>query len=109
MPSVNSYHFVMKQKSPRDILAANMLKMIDREGLSIRAWASGKGLDVRMIDRMTKSANAFTIDSLDEVAKKCGLQAWQLLVEDGIDMDAGKPPMSDDDRELLDRLKRLLV
>ncbi len=103
----------MATPDPRATLAANVLAMIDAdsrkgERLSIRAWALGKGLNVRMIDRITKKQHAITLDSLDEIAQACGLQAWQLLVPD---LDPAKPPVAEitaEDRALLDRLKGLL-
>lgn len=75
---------------------------------SVRAWASGKGLDVRLIDRLSKGQHAVTIDKLDEVVGKLGLKAWHLLLDD---LDPASPPdapISAEDRAMLSRLKRLL-
>lgn len=52
----------MSPVTPRDILAANVRKMIDKDGLSVRAWAMARGLDVRMIDRITKASHAVTLE-----------------------------------------------
>lgn len=101
----------MKHRDPRAILAANLLKLIEASGerKSVRAWALGRGLDVRLIDRMTKGQHSFTLDKLDEVAQAVGVPAWQLLLPDfepGKTIDA---PLSSADRELLERLKKLLT
>lgn len=98
---------------PRDILAANLRRRIDAdsrlgEKLSVRAWAMGKGLDVRMIDRLLKGQHAVTLDKLDEIASALGLSAWHLLVEDLDPADSPDAPISATDKAMLQRLKRLL-
>ena len=102
------------EKSPlRDTLAQNLRRMITHdlrpgERYSVRAWAQGKGLDVKMIDRLTKGQHAVTLDHLHKIAEACGLQAWHLLLEDfepGSEPDA---PISEADRALLLKLRRLL-
>jgi len=80
----------------------------DGEKLSVRAWALGKGLDVRMIDRLLKGQHAITLDKLDEIATALGLSAWHLLVEDLNPADSPDAPISAGDREMLARLKRLI-
>lgn len=98
----------MSPVTPRDILAANVRKMIDKDGLSVRAWAMARGLDVRMIDRITKASHAVTLEKIDELASACGVPAWQLLLPDfepGTRMEA---PVTQADRELLNRLRNLL-
>lgn len=67
-----------------------------------------RGLDVRLIDRLTKGQHAITLDKLQELADALGLQAWQLLIDD---LDPSSPPdapMSDEDRAMLRKLRRLL-
>lgn len=92
----------------RDILAANMRRLIDREQVSVRAWAMARGLDVRLIDRLSKGQNAVTLDKLDEIATACGLQAWQLLL-DGLDPDSPPAmPISAEESDMLSKLRRLL-
>ncbi len=104
----------MASASPRAILAANLRRLIERDTPkgarpSVRAWALGKELDVRMIDRLTKGQHAVTLDKLDEIATATGLQAWQLLVED-VDLDAPPDaPISAEDRAMLARLRRILT
>jgi hypothetical protein len=103
----------MPSADPRAILAANLRRMIEadlREGekLSVRAWAMGKGLDVRLIDRLVKEENAVTLDTLTKIADACGLQPWHLLLPDlapGVVPDA---PISEEERRLLGRLRKLL-
>jgi hypothetical protein len=97
----------------RAILAANLRRMIKRatpegERESVRAWALGKELDVRMIDRLVKGQHAVTLDSLEKIADACGLKPWHLLLED---LDPGNPPeapITPEDRAMLGKLKRLL-
>jgi hypothetical protein len=98
----------MTETSLRVILAKNLLQMIQADGQSLRAWAIAKGLDVRMIDRLSKGENAVTLDKIDEIAKACGLQAWQLLLEDLDHKAPADAPISQADRDLLGRLRNLL-
>ncbi len=103
----------MGDSPSRDILARNIRKLIDSatpEGQkpSVRAWALGKGLDVRLIDRMVKGQHAVTLDKIEEVASACGLKAWHLLLEEfepGARPDA---PITEEERAMLRRLRRLL-
>lgn len=102
----------------RNVIAANVKKLIDAASVrgvrsSIRSWSLSKGLDVRTIDRLVKGEHAINIDKLDEVARACGLQAWQLLREDfeppQADAPAASPPaLNEVDRLLLERLERIL-
>ncbi len=104
---------LMSSATSRDILARNLRRMIELatpkgEKQSVRAWALGKGLDVRMIDRLTKGQHAVTLDKLQDIADACGLQAWHLLVDD---LDPTAPPdapMSEEDRQMLRKLRRLI-
>ena len=97
----------------RDILADNLRRLIARdarpgERLSIRAWAMGRGLDVRLIDRLTKRKHAVTLDKLEELAAAVNMEPWQLLFPD---LDPSSPPdapISNDERQVLARLRRLL-
>lgn len=99
----------MNADTPRDILARNVRKMIDKQGLSVRAWAMGKGLDVRLIDRLVKGEHAVTLDTVDKIAAACDVPAWQLLLPDfepGAQIDA---PLTDGEKDMLRRLKSLLA
>lgn len=103
----------MTTRSPRAILADNLRRRIDAdspagEKLSVRAWAIGKGLDVRMIDRLLKGQHAVTLDKLDEIATALGLSAWHLLIEDLPSGPAPDAPLTAGDKELLAKLKRLM-
>ena len=98
----------MNSIPPRAILAANLRRMIQVSGLSLRAWALARELDVRMIDRLSKGENAVTLDKIDEIAKACGLQPWQLLLEDLDHKAPPDAPISQADRDLLGRLRNLL-
>lgn len=103
----------MGETTSRDILAANLRGMIERETPagekpSVRAWALGKGLDVRLIDRLTKGQHAVTLDNLERIAEACGLKPWHLLLED---LDPKAPPdapITEQDRALLRKLRKLL-
>ena len=98
----------MTATSLRDIFAANLRRMIQADGQSVRAWAQARKLDVRMIDRMSKGENAATLDKIDEIAKACRLRPWQLLLEDLDHKAPADAPISPADRELLARLRKLL-
>lgn len=98
----------MTSTPPRDILAANLRRMIQAEDLSLRAWALARGLDVRMIDRLSKGENSVTLDKIDEIATACGLKPWQLLLEDLDHKAPPNAPISQADRDLLGRLRNLL-
>lgn len=103
----------MTPTDSRAILAANLRRMIEKasppgERPSVRAWALGKGLDVRMIDRMVKSQHAVTLDSLEKVAEACGLRPWQLLLEDFDASAHHEAPVTEAERALLRRLRHLL-
>ena len=63
---------------------------------------------MRLIDRLVNKSNAVTIDTLEVVAEKLGLQAWQLLLPD---LDPKQPPdapISEEDRKMIAKLRRLL-
>lgn len=92
----------------RAILASNLRRMIDSAEMSVRAWATERGLDVRMIDRLTKGEHAVTLDKLDEIAAATGLKAWMLLIEDLDPKNPPDAPISPGDREMLAKLRRLL-
>ena len=104
----------MSNPTSRATLAANLRRMIERatpagERASVRAWALGKGLDVRMIDRLVKGQHAVTLDTLEKIAEACGLKPWHLLLED-LDPSAAPPdaPISEEERAMLRKLRRLL-
>lgn len=96
------------EHSSRTILATNLRRMIDTEGVSVRAWAMARKLDVRLIDRLAKGQHAVTLDKLEELASAIGCQPWQLLLPD---FDPGNPPdapITAEERVMLARLRRLL-
>ena len=75
------------EQHPRQTLAANINSLINSQTpqgdrRSVRAWATKKGLDVRLVDRLTKGEHSITIDKLQEVATALGIKPWQLLKED---------------------------
>ena len=103
----------MSSNDLRATLAANLRRMIERETApgsrpSVRAWALKRELDVRLINRLVKGEHAVTLDVLDRIAAELGLQAWQLLFPD---LDPASPPdapISEEDRDMLRKLRRLL-
>lgn len=102
----------MDGKHPRETLAANINALIDSDTpkgarRSVRAWAMKKGLDVKLIDRMTKGEHSVTIDKLQEVATSLGVQAWQLLLEDFDPVHPATALITEDERAMLDRLKTM--
>ena len=92
----------------RRILAANIKRMIEASGMSVRRWALQNKLDVRQIDRLTKQEFSSTIDTLTEIAQRIGCQPWQLLVPN---MDLSDLPMlvmSQAERELYAKVQALI-
>jgi hypothetical protein len=74
------------QRHLRDVVAENLNRMIDRDvqpgtKRSVRAWALSKGLDVRMVDRVSKAAHGISLDTLHTIAVAVGIEPWRLLVE----------------------------
>jgi transcriptional regulator with XRE-family HTH domain len=103
----------MARMNTRRVLARNLKALIldatpAGEKPSVRAWALGKGLDVRMIDRLTKGEHAVTLDKLEQIADACGLKAWHLLLEEFEPGDTPLAPITDEERRLLARLRKLL-
>lgn len=97
----------------RATLAANLRRMIaagtpEGEKPSVNAWAQSKGLSVRLIDRLSKGEHAVTLDKLDEIAEACGLKPWQLLLEDLDPKNPPEAPVTEDERRMLTRLRKLL-
>lgn len=104
---------VMTAPDLRATLGANLRRMIDADTPpgakpSIRAWAMSRGLDVRLIDRLVKGQHAVTLDKLQELADACGLKPWHLLIDDLDPRTPPDAPISDADREMLRKLRRLL-
>lgn len=103
----------MQSDRLRATLAINLRRKIERDlgpgaRWSVRAWALGRDLDVRLIDRLLKGQHAVTLDKLDEIATACGLQPWQLLLPDFDPASPADAPISDDERRMLTKLRRLL-
>jgi len=104
----------MSTSTLRAILAANLKRLIDYEAQrlniepTVNAWALRRELNVRLIDRLTKAENAVTLDKLQEIADACGLQPWQLLLEDFDPAQPADAPITEQERSLLKRLKKLL-
>lgn len=98
----------MDSVTSRDILAENLSRLIEASGLSLRAWAQGKGLDVKLVERLAKNSHAVTLDKLEQVAKSVGLEAWHLLIPNVDPANPPSPPITAKDREMLSRLKKML-
>ncbi|MEY4906709.1 MAG: hypothetical protein RL260_427 [Pseudomonadota bacterium] len=102
----------MDGKHPRETLAANLNALINSDTLpgerrSVRAWSMRKGLDVKLIDRMTKGEHSVTIDKLQEVATALGVKAWQLLLDDFDPAHPAPTLITEQERVMLDRLKTM--
>lgn len=96
----------MAPLTPRAILTANVRKLVGNE--SVRAWAMARGLNVRLIERITEGDHNTTLEKVDEIANACGVPAWQLLLPDFEPGTKLEPPITQADRDLLARLKGLL-
>lgn len=102
----------MALTTTRDILAQNIRRQIEHdllegEKFSVRGWALGKGLDVKLVKRMLKNHNAVTLGKLQQVADACGCQPWHLLLDTFEPGQAPDAPLSADDRAMLERLRRM--
>lgn len=105
----------MTPGSSRAILAANLRKLIEHDlgagaRFSILAWCKKRGLedsDVRLITRLVAGDNV-SVQKLDELAAVLGLKPWQLLLEDFDPAGKPEPPLTDEDRALLRRLRRVI-
>ena len=103
----------MDSQHARDILAANLRRIIKHwdptaEKPSLRAWALSKGLNVRFIDRRVQGEHAITLDKLQEVADACGVEPWHLLVPDLDPSSKLDAPISEEDRAVIRRLRRII-
>lgn len=103
----------MEDATLRGILARNLGLLIDAATpngarRSVRAWALGRGLDVRLIDRLLKGQHAVTLDKLDEIAEACGVKPWHLLLDNFQPGEPADAPMTDAERAMLRRLRALL-
>lgn len=77
----------------RQILADNINTLIDRFAAggrrSIRAWALSKpAIDPKVVQRAL-GTHGPTVETIQTLAEKAGLEAWQLLVEG---LDPSSPP-----------------
>lgn len=63
---------------------------------------------MRLISRMVNEDNSVTLDKLDEVATACGVEPWQLLLDDFDPASPPDAPITEQDRALLRRLRRML-
>lgn len=104
----------MTSATLRATLAENLRRKIEHDlgqgsKFSVRAWALGKGLDVRLIDRLVKGEHAVTLDKLDDIAAACGLKPWQLLLDDFDPAAPAEAPISEADRTMLRKLRRLIA
>lgn len=61
-----------------------------------------------MIDRLVKGQHAVTLDNLERIAAACGLEPWHLLLEDLPPGQTPEAPLTEADRLLLRRLRRLM-
>ena len=103
-----TFFMIYGMNQSRKILAENIKAMIEKEGLTVNAWAKRHGLQQKQIDRIVKSENAASIDTLDEIAAVLGLMTWQLLV---VDLDLSNPPkiaVTETELKLYERLRVLV-
>lgn len=91
----------------RTVLADNIKRMIERKGVSLRAWAMQHKLHQRQIDRIVKEECSTTLDTLDEIAERLGVQAWQLLVPNMRIDELPSLQLSKVERELYERIAAL--
>lgn len=103
--------FMAPKKRPVDVLAVNMTRMmthrIDRHTVASVAKAAGVG--VGTVQRAKTGAVAVAIDTLEDIARALGLEAWQLLVPD---IDPANPPvlrrLSPEEHALYEKLRAIM-
>lgn len=88
------------------ILADNLRRIIEHEGLNQTSWAARHGADKKQVQRALRVATSPTLDTLAAIAAAANLQPWQLLIPK---LDPANPPvftMTKTERDLYSRLKR---
>ena len=96
------------QFNPRAILARNLKALMDSKSgpTSEMALARKSGVAQATIGRIKRQETAASIETVDQLAKAYGLQAWHLLVAG---MDPANPPVlvpiSKAERALYESLK----
>lgn len=94
--------------SSRKILGDNIKAMVDKDSLSVRAWALRHKLEQKKVDRLVKAQTGVSLDTLDEIASAVGLEPWQLLVAN---LDPAHPPriaVTETEVLLYERLRKLV-
>ena len=87
-------------KLARLTLAENLKKVIAASGLNRTAWANSRKLDVKAVERAVKGLNAPRLDFVEELARACQLEPWQLLHPkgaEGVDPAVSTTPVLSDD------------
>jgi hypothetical protein len=90
----------------RQVLAENVRKILAAEASNPNAW-SGQGGEAfkKKVQRACNGGNA-TIETLDAIATRAGLHAWQLLIPG---LDPANPPvfvLTETERKLYASIKR---
>jgi transcriptional regulator with XRE-family HTH domain len=72
------------QKSLRDVVAANIAKIMDNPTAPLTQEAVGKrsGLPQRTVGRLKNGSTAASLTTLGAISKGLGVEPWHLLVPD---------------------------
>ena len=97
----------------RSTLAKNIRRMISSAGndgnpVSVRAWSMSKGIETRLIDRIVKAEHAVNLDTLETIAARCGVGAWQLLHPDFSPETPVLPCATAEDLAFLKKLRKFM-
>lgn len=104
MPKVDARTNPPRSKTHR-AFAQNLAAVIAATGQSVTAWSVQRKLQARNIQRILNGEQSPSLDSMEDIARACGLEPWQMLMP-GIDL--SNPPvfvMSQTEAELYDRLR----
>lgn len=83
------YHLVMENRKPRDILAANLNRLMEHKQLSQHGVRRLSGLTQTTVGRITRAEHGASVDTLEPLGRALGYEPWMLLYPD---LDPEGPP-----------------
>jgi transcriptional regulator with XRE-family HTH domain len=76
------YHLVMEKRQPREILAANLTRIMEHRELGQHGLKRLSGLPQVTIGRIMRGDTAAQVDTLEPLARALGFEPWMLLYPD---------------------------
>lgn len=83
------YHLVMEKRKPREILAANLTRIMEHKQLGHHGVRRATGVPQTTIGRIIRQETAAGVDLLEPIAHGLGFEPWMLLYPD---LDPEGPP-----------------